>query len=105
MVISWPESAPGNVNRKCSVRRTFGSSLSIAWHPSIAAGRRCAGARFRLYALLKRLTERVRRIDAEDLQRFRLRDELQFFERQFERAILRMALHVGVELGGGEAAV
>src|ERR1700687_496836 len=46
----------------------------------------------------------MRGIDAENPQRLRLRDEFQLFEREFERAILRVALDVGVELRGGEAA-
>src|ERR1700723_959690 len=86
MAASWPESAAGSVNRNCSVRRTFASSVLIA------------------VVLFDVLAEFVARIDAEDAQRLRLRDELQLFEREFERAVPRMTLHVGIELRGGEAA-
>jgi hypothetical protein len=46
----------------------------------------------------------MRGIDAENSQCLRLRDEFKLFERQFERAILGMTLHVGIELGGGKTA-
>src|SRR6202012_1690065 len=98
MATSWPESAVGIVKRSCSVRRTFASSSLIARVPSLtdALGH---------HALFEGLAKPVCRINAQDSQCLRLRDEFQFLKRQFERALLRVALHVGVELGGGEIAV
>ena len=43
-------------------------------------------------------------IDAEDLQRIRLREECQLFERELEAGVVGMALDIGIELGGRERA-
>src|ERR1700739_1136369 len=98
MATSWLESPVGIVKRSCSVRRTFASSSLIARVPSFtdALGH---------HALFEGLAKPVRRINAQDFQRLRLRDELQFLKRQFKRALLWVALHVGIELSGGEIAV
>src|SRR5580700_6399192 len=87
MAMSWDESPVGRVNRICNVRRTFAASSLLI-------------AKF----LFESLAESMRGIDAENSQCLRLRDEFKLFERQFDRAILRMALHVGIELGGGKTA-
>src|SRR5919202_5409663 len=46
--------------------------------------------------------ERTRRIDAQDLQL--RREKGQFLESEAQAPVLRMALHVGIELGGEELA-
>src|SRR5271155_4372882 len=87
MAASWPESPAGRVNRMCSVRRTFASSSLM------------------LAPLFERAAEPMRGVDAEDSQRIRPRDEFQLLERKLERAVLWMALHIGVELRRREVAV
>src|SRR5271166_5337894 len=57
------------------------------------------------HTLPKCLTESVAGIDAQNLQRLRLRDEGELLKRQFERPVFWVALHIGIELGGGEIAV
>src|ERR1700733_4108489 len=63
------------------------------------------GSPVRNHALLVQShTESMSRIDAQNFQRVRLRDEGELLERQFEPPVLRMTLHVGIELRGGEVA-
>src|SRR5271155_4068587 len=49
-----------------------------------------------------RLAQRMGGIDAEDLERVRLGEERQLFERELEAGVVGMTFHVGIELGGGE---
>src|SRR6266705_169163 len=56
-----------------------------------------------LYLLLEGGAERMRRIDPEDLQL--LGEERQLLERERERAVVRMAFDVGIELRGEEIAL
>src|SRR5690349_11253504 len=105
MAISWVESDVGSVNRSCRVRRTLASSLLIGCVPQYDAtvvngDRRSLGA-----DLLKGLTEAMPGIDPEDFERFRLRHEFKFLQRQFERPLFRMALDIDIKLRSGEAAV
>src|SRR5205814_8187355 len=66
--------------------------------------RRAATSRKNLLdRLVKRLAEGMCRIDTKNLHLLRI--ERQLLEREHELAILRMAFHVGVELGGEEIAL
>src|SRR5215469_17022697 len=58
-----------------------------------------------LGCLLERLAEPVSGVNAKYLQRFRLRHEFELLQRQFERALFRMALDIDIKLRGGEAAI
>src|SRR6516164_11189233 len=105
MAISCVESDVGSVNRSCNVRRTLASSLLIGY---VSLKRRKIRRRRSLLTpgcLSERIAEPVPRIDAKYLQRFRLRHEFELFQRQFERALFRMALDIDVKLRRREAAI
>src|ERR1700745_1716445 len=106
MAISCVESDAGSVNRSCRVRRTLVSSLLIGFVSlkrreirqtrSLFARRRC---------LVERVAEPMPGIDSKYLQRFRLRHKFELFQRQFERALFRMALDIDVKSRRGETAI
>src|SRR6516164_8668890 len=104
MAISCVESDVGSVNRSCRVRRTLASSLLIGC-VSLKRRENSTKVCFAIVCLLERIAEPVSRIDAKYLQRFRLRHEFQLFQRQFERALFRMALDIDVKLRRREAAI
>src|SRR5215467_3531970 len=51
------------------------------------------------------VAERVGRVNAENLQRTRLAEKREFFERKLETGVVRMAFDVGIELGRRECAL